>query len=61
MLGETEKKVIEDFLSIVANLGQHEYLMIESSNKTIKSCGFKANNLSVFVGCAEDNPFLGVV
>ena len=35
--------------------------MIESSNKTIGSCDFKADNLSVFAGCAKDNPFLGIV
>ena len=28
MLGKTEKKVIEDFLSLVADLGQQEDLMI---------------------------------
>ena len=61
MLWEDEKKVIEDFLSFVANLGHHEYLMIESSNKVIESCGFKADNLGVFVGYVEENPFLGVV
>ena len=61
MLGEIEKKVIEDFFSLVENLGQHEELMIESSNKTIESFGFKDDNLSVFLGCAEENTFLVVV
>ena len=61
MLGETEKKVIEDFLSLVADLGQQEDLMIESSNKTIGSCEFNADKLNVFAGCAEGNPFLGFV
>ena len=61
MLGEDENKVIEDFLSFVANLGHQEDLMIESSNNTIGSCGFKANKLSVFVGIAEDNPSYGPV
>ena len=42
-------------------MGQHENLVIESSNKTIGSCNFKADNLQVFAGCAEGNPFLGVV
>ena len=40
MLGEAEKKVIVNFLILVADLGQQEDLMIESSNKTIESCGF---------------------
>ena len=61
MLGETEKKVIEDFLSLVADLGQQEDLMIESSNNTIESCGFKAEKLNVFAGIVEKNPFYGIV
>ena len=56
MLGEAEKKVIEDFLSLVEDLGQQEDLMIESSNKTIESCGFKDDKLNVFAGIVEDNP-----
>ena len=47
--------------SPVAELGQHEGLVIESSNKTIGSYEFNASNLNVFAGCAEGNPFLGVV
>ena len=61
MLEEFEKKGIEDLLSPVVDLGQHEDLVIESSNKTIGSCEFNADNLHVFAGCAEGNPFLGVV
>ena len=29
--------------------------MIEPSNKTIESCGFKADKLNVFAGIVEDN------
>ena len=61
MLGETEKKVIEDFLSLVADLGQQEDLMIESSNKTIESCGFKVDKLNVFASNVEDDPSYGIV
>ena len=61
MLGENEKKAIEDFLSLVADLGHQEYLMIESSNKTIESCGFKADRLNVFGGIVEENPSYGHV
>ena len=61
MLDDSEKKGIEDFLSPVVDLGQHEDLVIESSNKTIGSCEFNSENLSVFGGCAEGNLFLGVV
>ena len=61
MLEESEKKGIEDLLSHVADLGQHEDLVIESSNKTIESCEFNAENLHVFASCTEGNPFLGVV
>ena len=46
MLRETKEKVIEYFLILVAYLGQQEDLMIESSNKTIESCGFKADKLN---------------
>ena len=35
--------------------------MIESSNKTIESCGFKAEKLNVFAGIVEDNPSYGIV
>ena len=35
--------------------------MIESSNKTIASCGFKADKLNVFAGIVEDNPSYGIV
>ena len=61
MLEESEKKGNEDLLSPIADLGQHEDLVIESSNKTIGSCEFNADNLHVFVGCVKGNPFLGVV
>ena len=61
MLGKTEKKVIEDFLSLVANLGHEEDLMIESSNKTIESCGFKSGKLNVFASMVEDTPSYGIV
>ena len=55
MFGEIEKKVIEDFLSLVANLGHHEDLMIESSNKTIGSYIFETDNLNVIAGYPKDN------
>ena len=55
MLGETKEKFIEDFLILVAYLGQQEDLMIESSNKIIESYGFKADKHNVFVGIVEDN------
>ena len=62
MCGETKKKVIEYFLSLVADLEQPEKdLVIESSNKTIGSYEFNAGNLNVIAGCIEDNPSLGVV
>ena len=35
--------------------------MIESSNNTIGSCGFKDDKLIVFAGIAEDNPSYGPV
>ena len=34
-------------------MGQQEYLVIESSNKTIGSCGFKANRLDLFASIEE--------
>ena len=62
MLGEAEEKVIEDCLSLVANLEKPEkYLVIKSSNKTIGSYEFNADNLNVFAGIEEENPSLGVV
>lgn len=61
MLEEVEKKTIEDFLSLVEDLGQQEDLMIESSNKTIRSCGFEADKLCVTAGVSEDNPSYATV
>ena len=34
--------------------------MIESSNNTIESCGFKADKLNVLPGIVEDNPSYGI-
>ena len=62
MLEKVEKKAIEYFLILVEDLEQQEeYFMIVSSNKTIGSCEFNAENLSMFAGCIEDNPSLRVV
>ena len=62
MLEEDEKKNIEDFHSHVKDLEQQEeYLMNEPPNKTIGSCDFETDNLSVFAGIAEDNPSYGHV
>ena len=62
MLEIDEKETIEEFLCLIADLGQQkENLMIESSNKTIGSCEFKVNKLNEFIGCIEDNPSFGVV
>ena len=63
MIGETEVKVIEDCLSLVADLEKLEkYLVIKSSNNTIGSYEFKfVDNLNVIAGCIEDSPSLGVV
>ena len=45
MLGEAEEKVIEDCLSLVADLGQLEkHLVIDSSNNTIGSYEFNVDN-----------------
>ena len=44
MLGEDEKKVIEDFLSFVADLGHQEDLMIESSITPLGLVGLKLTN-----------------
>ena len=61
MLEDSEKKGIEDLLSPVADLGWHEYLVIESSNKTIKSCDFKNDNVNVLAGYEEDHISFEVV
>ena len=61
MLTEAENKVIKDFMSLVADLGQQEDFMIKSSNKTSGSCGFKADKLNVFASIVEANPFYGIV
>ena len=34
--------------------------MSKSSNKTLGYCEFNDDNLNVFAGCVEGNPFLGV-
>jgi len=61
VLEEAEKKTIEDFLSLVEDLEQQEDLMTESSNKTIRSCGFEVDKLCVIAGIAEDNPSYGTI
>jgi hypothetical protein len=62
MFEKVEEKTIEDFLNLIEDLEQQKKeLMIESSSKTIESYEINANNLSVYAGCATDNPFLGVV
>ena len=61
MLEEAEKNTIEDFLSLVEDLAQQEYLMKKSTNKTIRSCDFENDNLIVFAGIIEDNPSYGIV
>jgi hypothetical protein len=62
MFEKVEEKTIEDFLNLIEYLEQQKKeLMIESSSKTIESYEINANNLSVYAGCATDNPFLGVV
>ena len=35
--------------------------MTGSSNETIGSCNFEIDNLTVFIGVAEDNPSFGFV
>ena len=61
-IGETEEKVIEDCRSLVADFEQpKKYLVIKSSNKTIGSYEFNADNLNVFTGIVEDNPSLAIV
>ena len=51
MLEIDKKETIEKFVCLIADLGQQKVdLMIESSNKTIRSCEFKANKLNVFTG-----------
>ena len=44
MLGEDEKKVIEDFLSFVVELGHQKDLMIESSITPLGLVGLKLTN-----------------
>ena len=62
MLEIDEKETIEDFLCLIADLGQQkEDLMIESSNKAIGSYESETDRLNVFIGCVEDNPSFGVV
>jgi hypothetical protein len=62
MFEKVEEKTIEYFLNLIEDLEQQKKeLMIESSSKTIESYEINANNLSVYAGCATDNPFLGVV
>jgi hypothetical protein len=62
MFENVEEKTIEDFMNLIEGLEQQKKeLMIESSSKTIESYEINANNLSVYAGCATDNPFLGVV
>ena len=61
ILEENERKDNEDFLSHMEDLEQLEYLGAESSNKTIRSCDFKNDNVNVLVGYAEDNLSFEVV
>ena len=59
---EAEKKDSGDFLSPERDLElQEEDLVTGSSNETIGSCNFEIDNLTVFIGVAEDNQSLGVV
>ena len=59
---EVEKKNSGDFLSLERDLElQKEDLVTRSSNETIGSCNFEIDNLTVFIGVAEDSPSLGVV
>ena len=49
-------------MSLIEDLEEPDKdLVIDSSNKTIGSYEFNAENLNVFAGCIEDNPSLGVV
>ena len=50
ILEEAERKDNEYFLSHVEDLEQQEDLMTESSNETIKFCGFETNKLCVMTG-----------
>ena len=54
ILEEDKRKDNEYFLSHVEYLEQQEDLVIESSNKTIRSCDFKNGNVNVLAGYAED-------
>ena len=56
-----ERNDNEGFLSHLEYLEQQEYLVTESSNKTIKSCDFKTENSSVIAGIVEDNPSYNIV
>lgn len=52
------KKTSEDFLSPEEDL---EMQMTESTNETIGSCDFEADNLIVSIGDVEDRPSFGIV
>ena len=56
---EDRKKDSGDFLSPERDLElQKENLLTRSSNETIGSCNFEIDNLTMFIGVAEDNPSL---
>ena len=61
MIEEAQKKTIKYFLSHVEDLEQQEDLMTESSNETIRSCGFKTDNVCVVVGFARGKPCFGTI
>ena len=60
ILEEAERKDNEYFLSHVEDLEHREYLVTESSNKTIGSCDFKTDNVNVLAGYAEDHLYFEV-
>jgi len=56
-LGEkdkTNKRLIENLIDCLNTESQEKVLVIESSNKTLESCGFKTNFLYVNADCNEE-------
>ena len=51
---KTDKKLIENLIECLNTESQQKVLVIESSNKTLESCGFKTNFLCENADCNEE-------
>ena len=56
-LEEIEERTIKEFLKCIEDLKHQEDLLIQSSNETMGSYGFKTNKICVNVGIERDNSY----